>query len=323
MIYDFFVEFAKMLGEEVLAMLEIQPTIDWLKRHGRPLDVARYMYLFEDGKKEGVLAVLIAYQNEDGGFGHGLEPDCQNPDSSPLQTMTAMEIVDELNLSRTHPVVKNMLAYLIDEAPRDKNGMYHATIPSNNDHPHAPWWTHDKKRPVRGYVPTAAIAGFVYARTLKDDRVHREMKELIQRIIRDFQEKPTDEMHDLKSLLDMVDFIPSFDAFSDADHFLRLLLEQIKSTIGPKPKQWFTSYAATPLSYYPTTEHYGFRQFEELVEKHAGLLLKHRNDEGVWDITWSWDEKTDAFLLAKEQWKSIIALSHLKSLKAFGIIRKE
>jgi len=306
-----------------MTMREIQPTINWLKRHGRPLDVVRYMYLFENGKKHDVLAVFKAYQNEDGGFGHGLEPDCQNPHSSPVQTMTAMEIVDELNLNRTHPVVKNMLAYLINEAPRDKDGMYHATIPSNNDYPHAPWWTHDKKKLVRGYVPTATIAGFVYAHTLKDDKVHREMKDLIQKIIRHFQKQPSNEKHDLKSLLDMVDYIPSFDAFTEADHFLKLLLAQIKSTIDSKPKQWVSSYVATPLSYYPTTEHYGYRQFEEVVEKHASLLLKYRNDEGIWDITWSWDEKTEAFLLAKEQWKSIIALSHLKSLKAYGMISKE
>ena len=40
-------------------------------KNARPLDLARWKYLFEGGSKEDVLTALAAYQNEDGGFGHG------------------------------------------------------------------------------------------------------------------------------------------------------------------------------------------------------------------------------------------------------------
>lgn len=45
---------------------------------------------------QDVLAALAVYQNEDGGFGRALEPDCWNPDSSPVQTWTATEIINEI-----------------------------------------------------------------------------------------------------------------------------------------------------------------------------------------------------------------------------------
>ena len=56
----------------------------------------RWKYLFEGGSREDVLTSLAAYQNEDGGFGHALEPDCWNPDSSPIQTWVAAEIIQKI-----------------------------------------------------------------------------------------------------------------------------------------------------------------------------------------------------------------------------------
>ena len=44
-------------------------------RNARPLDLAIWQYHFENGSKEAVMHALSAYQNPDGGFGHGLEAD--------------------------------------------------------------------------------------------------------------------------------------------------------------------------------------------------------------------------------------------------------
>ena len=55
----------------------------FIDRHARPLDLARWQYHFENGTRDAVLDALKDYQNDDGGFGHGLEADCLNPNSSP------------------------------------------------------------------------------------------------------------------------------------------------------------------------------------------------------------------------------------------------
>ena len=57
-----------------------------LYRHGRYVEVTWWRYLFEHGSQEEAIAALAMYQNDDGGFGHGLEPDCANPASSPATT---------------------------------------------------------------------------------------------------------------------------------------------------------------------------------------------------------------------------------------------
>lgn len=85
----------------------------FIYRNARPLDLARWQYHFENGSKEAVINALSCYQNEDGGFGHALEPDAWNPNSSPIQTWCATEILREINFTdNTHPLINGLLKYL-------------------------------------------------------------------------------------------------------------------------------------------------------------------------------------------------------------------
>lgn len=51
-------------------------------QNARPIDLAVYKYFFENGSNKTVIEELLKYQNEDGGFGNGLQPDYWNPNSS-------------------------------------------------------------------------------------------------------------------------------------------------------------------------------------------------------------------------------------------------
>lgn len=74
--------------------------------HARPVDLAVYKYFFEDGPNIAVIRELKRYQNQDGGFGHGLELDCWNPNSSPITTNDAV-----ITLFRVDALKCFMLAY--------------------------------------------------------------------------------------------------------------------------------------------------------------------------------------------------------------------
>lgn len=64
----------------------------FIYRNARPLDFARWQYHFENGSKEAFLDALSYYQNNDGGFGHAIEPDAWNPNSS-IKTASFMLLV--------------------------------------------------------------------------------------------------------------------------------------------------------------------------------------------------------------------------------------
>ncbi len=77
----------------------------FIYRNARPIDLARWQYHFETGNKEVVLNVLSNYQNMDGGFGHALEADAWNPNSSPIQTWCATEVLREIEFAdKNHPI---------------------------------------------------------------------------------------------------------------------------------------------------------------------------------------------------------------------------
>ena len=66
---------------------------EFIYRNARPLDLARFQYHFENGSKEAVMSALSYYQNADGGFGSAVEPDCWNPNSIPLHSGSAGDII--------------------------------------------------------------------------------------------------------------------------------------------------------------------------------------------------------------------------------------
>ena len=85
---------------------------EFMYRNARPLDLARFQHHFESGSKEAVINALSYYQNEDGGFGHAVEADCWNPNSIPLHSNTASDIIREIDFEdASHPVIQGLLKW--------------------------------------------------------------------------------------------------------------------------------------------------------------------------------------------------------------------
>jgi hypothetical protein len=132
----------------------------------RLLDRHRHAALFEGGPKEPVLAALRAYRNDDGGFGHALEPDLRAPTSQPGATLYALEILGELD------AFDDALAAAAIEwipAVADADGTIPFVLGDVDRWPHAPWW-----QPEPASFLTAALAAVLHehgVRTEWRDRV--------------------------------------------------------------------------------------------------------------------------------------------------------
>jgi len=298
--------------------IKLQNTVAWLYRNGRPLDVARYSYLFLNKDKQLVIDVLKSYQNLDGGFGHGLEPDSQNPFSSPITTWMAFEIIEELDLNNSHEIVKNVVAYLTESAPK-RDGLYLSTIPTNNNYPHAPWWTYSQEGSVWGYNPSIAIAGFVYKNHFTYEQKQQAV-ELIQRGIDDFLKKPSDNMHEIRAFLDMVNYVKDLSPFDKYQEFLEKLLYQVDVTLEKNPDIWFKAYCTRPLQYFDKQEGYGYEKFSDLAKLEASMILNSLNKDGIWDVTWDWDNYPEAKILAMRDWQSSLIIGYLKILKNYDLL---
>ena len=54
---------------------------EFMLRVGRPLEQDQFKYIFGEETVDEVLTEMSKLQNDDGGFGHGMEPDIKMPNS--------------------------------------------------------------------------------------------------------------------------------------------------------------------------------------------------------------------------------------------------
>ena len=93
----------------------------FINENARPLDV-EFLAVLDGNLPSEALKELARFQNADGGFGHGIEPDLQLSESSPFATSVGLRYLAELQgdtSSAAQEQVANALAYLFRTVERE------------------------------------------------------------------------------------------------------------------------------------------------------------------------------------------------------------
>ena len=128
--------------------------------NARVLDRRRFQRLFEDGPAAPVRDAVAAYRNDDGGFGHALEPDCRAPGSQPAAVAMALHIMDETG-AWDEDLVRGACDWLAAVAPAEGGAAF--VEAALTGWAHAPWWVPEDGHPA-SLVATGMIAGTLHAR---------------------------------------------------------------------------------------------------------------------------------------------------------------
>ncbi|MBU1093233.1 MAG: hypothetical protein KKH01_02090 [Firmicutes bacterium] len=299
----------------------------FIYRNARPLDLARWQYHFENGSKEAVLTALSAYQNEDGGFGHALEPDSWNPNSSPIQTWTATEILREIDFTdNTHPIIQGILSYLASGKDFESKFWYN-TVLSNNDYPHAPWWHTDNNSTCHhSYNPTACLAGFIVRFADRDS----DLYQLGCRIAKEaynayFSQDLLGDMHTATCYIrlwqycddiGMVDFI-------DLTALKERLREQVKHSITKNIDEWETGYICKPSQFFNTLCSIFYTDNRDIAYYECDFIIKSQLDDGSWNIPWGWNGYPEEWSISKNWWKGNGAILNMLYLRGMGRLNEE
>lgn len=115
----------------------------FIYRHGDLLTRKRFGYHFEGASKQAVLDALACYQNEDGGFGNGLELDIMCPESSGICMEVALGYLDELGVTEG-PVFERAVEWILRN--RTENGDLPHPAKAVKRYPHGEWWGGDANR---------------------------------------------------------------------------------------------------------------------------------------------------------------------------------
>jgi len=291
-------------------------------RSARPLDLARWQYHFEQGTREAVLAALAFYQNEDGGFGHALEPDSWNPNSSPIQTWTATEILREIGCAeREHPIIRGILRYL--DCGRDFDSRHwSAVVASNNDYPHAPWWhSGSASSSHHSYNPTACLAGFALAYADRNSRLFETAAQIAREAVQAyFAQGLLDDMHTALCYIRLMEYAEQAGAEPpfDLPALKAMLREQVQHSITGNTAEWESGYVCRPSQFLRSRESLFYADNRELSDYECGFIEHSQLEDGSWLVPWGWNGYPDEWAISRTYWKANLAILQLLYLQGFS-----
>ena len=296
----------------------------WIYRNARPIDLARWQYHFENGSKENVIKALASYQNEDGGFGYALEADSWNPNSSPIQTWAAIEILREIDfLDGQHGIIQSILGYM-DSGSNFINDVWQNTIPSNNDYPHASWWNWTEN--TLHYNPTANFCGFIIKYADRKSSLYNKgisvAKEAIDHFIKTNEINEIGDGHLNLCYLRLKQYCEEAneDSFFDTLGFHNKLLENIKLMFSNLQQDWCGDGVAFEFI---RTYHDEFNLLPDkvdILEAVCHYLIKNQHADGTWNIPWNWNNYQEEWAISKNWWKAYGIIVNTLFLKTFGYI---
>ena len=279
----------------------------------RPLEKSLYRYHFTGGTQAEILAELARFQNADGGFGHGLEPDLRLPDSSVIATSVAFQRLRETAAPADHPLIVNGCRYLRDTY--DPVAGKWAIIPPNvDDAPHAPWWVYGEALSHSLLNPSAEILGYLYE--YGDHFPAQWRQQATDAIVTHIMDEARQlEMHDLLCAIRLYE-TPALPQAIRERLFPRLQTVA-EALVARDPAAW-RGYGLPPLSVVSAPRSAFAPLFQEQLDANLDFVIDQLDAAGSWRPNWTWGAPSEAWAQAEREWSGVITLNNLVLLRAFG-----
>jgi len=301
---------------KTLTESKYEKTVAFLHHDARPLEQTLFAYHFEGASGAAALQELANFQNSDGGFGHGLEPDIRLTDSSVIATTIAFQRLRDLNIVADNPIVAKACRYLVDTY--DSRNLNWPIIPPNiDDAPHAPWWVRGGDLEMSRSNPRAEIVGYLNQYAKNFPQAMRE--NVTQSVIDHLMSQPDEmEMHDLLCYIRLWE-TPNLPEDTKS-RLLQKLKRIVDNTVERKPEAW-RNYGLPPLTVIASPESPFADSFRAEIQQNLDFLMENQSEEGTWGPNWSWgDQWPQAWEQAKRDWTGYLTLENLRKLRTFGRI---
>ena len=290
-----------------LSAAAFQKARRFLSTSARPLERARFAHEFERAPRAAVLEALAAFQNDDGGFGRALEPDVRLPASSAICTLTGLDLLRELDASAEEPLVRRALAWVVERYDPEIPG-WRCVPPEIDAHPHAGHWDWALHAPGGPWphvlVPGARLLSHLeHWRTSAPDALRAAFLAHVATLGGDVGGD---------SLF--------YAATVDAPSVRARLRELAVASVSRDPNAW-TDYVSKPLKLAPLPDSPLADVLRAEVQANLDWELDQQAADGAWEPNWSWRGAYPAdWEQARREWRGVLTLERLRSLRAFGRI---
>ncbi|MBU3174896.1 hypothetical protein KPL47_00780 [Clostridium estertheticum] len=291
----------------------------YMDTDARPLEKSIFNYYFNDSSGDDILDSLEAFQNTDGGFGKGIEPDFKLIKSSPMATSIGLRYLSKLdNSDRAQNMIAKAIEYLETTFDNNRNGWY--SVPSIvNNYPHAPWWEfkNDINMTVIDYSwgnPTAELIGYVY-------KYKKYLNNFDIYSLRNYAITNLNNRTEFNSEHEIISYIHMYNALDEefSIQIVDTLKLAVSKLVNINQSEWI-NYVPTPLKFINLDSKNFFGIECKLIDQNLDYLIDRLEEDGKILPTWQWDKYLEEWEIAKIEWMGILTLEALLSLLKFNRI---
>lgn len=288
-------------------------------KNGRQLEKLYYEDYFNKPCSDEVLLELKNYQNDDGGFGKGLELDFQLPASSPMATSMAFQYLSRMDDNELAvDMIKDGIQYF-EKTFVDKRRGWFAVPREVNDYPHAPWWDYnleDGMTIIDRYWgnPSAEIIGYLYK--YQEFVTRLDVNQLVEYALEYINEKKEFEsFHEIYCYIALYNLLPD----NLSIKMKKKLNEAVKQLVTVNRKEW-NDYVAKPLDFIsnPGINFTGISQ--QAVEDNLDYWVELLEQDKEITPNWEWNNYPSDWEEARKKWTGVLTLKVLIILDKFDWI---
>jgi len=278
----------------------------FISGNARVLDRRRFERLFLGGSALGgsaapVRDAVAAYRNADGGFGHGLEPDCRCDASQPAAVELALRVMDECD-AWDSTLVSGACDWLASVAPDDGGAAF--VEPTVSEGAHAPWWVAEDGHPA-SLIATGMITGTLHARGFSHPWLKAATEVMWTRLDKLEQPSAYEMFGVLAFLRHFPDAVRARDTFDRVGPMLAAVVELDPDAAGE---------VHGPLDFASEPDSLARGLFDDaVIDAHLDRLAAGQRDDGGWGFNWpSWSPA------AERDWRGALTVDALRVLRANG-----
>ncbi|MET9504949.1 hypothetical protein ABZY42_25085 [Streptomyces sp. NPDC006622] len=284
----------------------------WLT--ARVLEQRLFAHDFLHGAADPVETALDAYRNEDGGYGHALEPDLRGPVSQPLHAARALHVLDSIGRCGGQRV-ERVCRYLTSVSAAD--GALPVVRPSQRGYPAAPF-VPIVDDPPSELLATGPVVGLLH----RNEVWHAWMFRATDFCWQAVDALETTHPYEVQAAVAFLDSAPDRPrAEAAADRLGRLVREQRLAVLDPADRH---AYPVAP-GYAPGEHHFPYdyaktpgslaRAWFSDAEMAGALdfLADEQQEDGGWPIRWRrWAPGTEG------ESRPVVTIEALRTLRSYG-----
>ncbi|MFF0560350.1 hypothetical protein [Streptomyces sp. NPDC004266] len=284
----------------------------WLT--ARVLEQRRFAYHFLRGGADQVETALMAYLNEDGGYGHALEPDLRGPVSQPLHTAHGLRVLD--TIGRCGGLrVERICRYLTEVSTHD--GALPAIHPAQRGYPSAPFLP-VVDSPPSALLSTGPVVGVLHRNQVWHAWLFRAT-EFCWSAVESIEKPHPYEIQAAVAFLDGAPDRPRAEAA--ADRLGRLVREQRLAVLDPDQPEdhstadgYATGEVLQPHDYARVPDSLAGRWFTDAeMARSLDRLEADQQEDGGWPA-----RRTAWAPGSALEWRPIVTVEALRTLRAHG-----